>query len=538
MLRIPLCLSLCLFLTVDALADDAKEVFDSLYGAKIRQVSATIDRADDIALAKDMLAVAKDSGGTPALQALLCEAVYDLGAKHADGYAAAVEAMQLLAETQPKQREAAREKLIDLLTKQSRIGKPDERDAAADALIDLLVTIGDEKAQKQDYAGAASDYRRAAAIAQQSKAESLESVKEKLQWATTRDRTIKHMDRLKEILLRDANDFATAEEIVRLYVVDFDDPGSAIPYLNRVKAESLKINVPLAAKPPRDLQVMECATVGDWYYTLARDAQAEHFITMLRRAESYLSRFVSLDTTDGLQKQKATLTLKAVKEELDKIEAKAKQDALERFIRSVDSRVPRGLRPVLHLSFDAPPQDGKLRCNISLKRQFFLSGGQHVDGILGKAWHFNGNGDRIDLPRADVPDPIGRHVILAAWIKPEGRDGVIAEFGGDHDGIGIHIADGYVTAAMRLNKRLYEARSVDRISDQWVHVAGEWTNKGGINIYVNGERVGESAAPHMLNTMPGQDMTIGSDNVNTVGKIAGSKKHFSGVIDELMMYRN
>ena len=82
-----------------ALASEAQQVFDSLYGPRIKAVKASVDRADDHALAKELLTAAGNSTDTPALLALLCEASYDLSSRHADGFATAAQAMTLLAES-------------------------------------------------------------------------------------------------------------------------------------------------------------------------------------------------------------------------------------------------------------------------------------------------------------------------------------------------------------------------------------------------------------------------------------------------------
>jgi len=296
--------------TFPAIADEASQVFDSLYSVKIKQVAATSDRTDDIALAKEMLAVAKDGGSTPKLQALLCDAVGDLAGKHPDGFPTAIEAMQLLADSQEDQRDAARLKLIDLLTKQTRTGKAEERADASDALIDLLITIGDEKAEKKQYAEAAGDYRRANILATQSKSDSLDATKAKMEFAMSRDRTLKQISRLEEKLLKDAKDHATAEEIVKLYVSELDDPAEAAKYLDRANNEQLKRLVPIAAKPLHSIAEKELLSLGEWYSEMVGATNGSAKNAMLRRSVKYLTRYLESNTIDQLSRTKAEVWLK------------------------------------------------------------------------------------------------------------------------------------------------------------------------------------------------------------------------------------
>lgn len=304
-----------------ASADEAKKVFDSLFAPKIKAVSATIDRGDDIALGKEMLAIAKTSEGQPDLLALLCDQVHDLCIKHADGFAIAVESQQFLADNVETKRAGAQEKLTTLLTRQMTAGKADERESAGESLIALLISMGDEKFEKKQYAEAAGDYRRAVTVATQRKAASLEEAKAKLEFAAARDRAVKNLARLQEKLLKDANDFATAEEIVKLYVIELDDPAGAVPYLNRVKDTALKENTKLASASVSTFDGTSSRKLADWYRSLAERSDRRSKIAMLRRAKTLYDRCLELETNEGSSRSAVELLSNAVMNDLKKIEA-------------------------------------------------------------------------------------------------------------------------------------------------------------------------------------------------------------------------
>lgn len=324
---------LCLGLASTGFSDDAKSIFDSLFDAKIKAVSATGDRSDDVALAKEMLALAKTSANQPVMVTLLCDAAHDLAARHADGSATAAEAMTLLAETVVEKRSAARDKLILLLSRQSSIGKPEEREAASESLIALLATMGDEKLSERNYSEAVADYRRATTIAQQKKSESLDDMKSKLDFALSRDRTTKQLSRLEETLLKNANDAATAQEIVRLYVIELDDPAAAGPYLTRTKDEGLSRLIPLAAQEIDALNANDALQLGEWYRSQIKSLKSPEAAPAIERTRHYLRRFLTLHTTDDLLRTKATALL-------NEIEAAAKAAAFNPRLTELEIDIP------------------------------------------------------------------------------------------------------------------------------------------------------------------------------------------------------
>ncbi len=296
-------------------AAESKAVFDSLFSAKIKTVIATVDRADDIALAKEMLAIAKTSTNQPELLALLCDGAHDLAVRHADGFATAVEAQQLLAEHVETRRSTAQDKMITLLTRQMTAGKADEREPATESLIDLLMSMGDEKFEKKQYTEAAADYRRSVTVATQRKSTSLEEAKAKLEFAAARDRAVKNLARLQEKLLKDANDSATAEEIVKIYVIELDDPAGALPFLNRVKDEEMEKSVALASQDRSRLGETELLSLVEWYAALRQIAPQSG--SLAGRIARYGQQYLDMNPSQGLQRVRVQALVADVKKIVD-----------------------------------------------------------------------------------------------------------------------------------------------------------------------------------------------------------------------------
>lgn len=78
-----------------ALGDDVSQVVDVLFGEKIKKVLATLTRADDVALASEMLEAIKGDTVTLAMQAALCEKASELAMRDTSGYSVALEAVKV-----------------------------------------------------------------------------------------------------------------------------------------------------------------------------------------------------------------------------------------------------------------------------------------------------------------------------------------------------------------------------------------------------------------------------------------------------------
>lgn len=322
-----------LFTSSPTFGDEVRQVFDSLYGPRIKQAITSIDKADDIALAGSLLEAAQSSSDTPALVALLCDASHSLAHRHAEGYATAAQAMELLAKLVPDQRDAAREKLLAVMMLQTRTGKAEDRDLAFAKVIEALIAIGDEKIAAKQWPDATANYRRALSVATTKKSPRLEDIKSRVEESMRIERVSKQIARLQEKLLEDANDFATAEEIVRLLIIELDDADAAVPMLSRVKSESLKKIVPLAGKALGDLNAEEALALGEWYRAQAA-ASAPANRELWLKTEQTLGRFLELNTDSGITFTKASVMYTEAKGKMDSLKAVAKPAPAARLPRN------------------------------------------------------------------------------------------------------------------------------------------------------------------------------------------------------------
>jgi len=313
--------------------DDANASFRLLFGDKFNQALATSAVTDDLALAAEIVTAAKTLTQSPKLLALLCDRAYQLGLKDPEGYEAAAGAMSLLIEHVPERAAEGHDKLVDVRQKSFVRAKPDQRVAMGQALIDAMIAAADARldqggtistdaatAGAPDAAAAIGLYRRAGTVAAQIKSDSAALLKAKLDAALVAERTEKQVDALRTRVLENAGDTASAEQLVRLLIVDLDRPAAAQKYLNHVKDADLKKHMVLAAKPVGELAEADAQSLGAWYRTQSTQAK-EPLVkaAMLARAAACFEQFLAVHTAEGLPRTTVNLALEDVKRALAKL---------------------------------------------------------------------------------------------------------------------------------------------------------------------------------------------------------------------------
>jgi hypothetical protein len=312
-------------------ASEAAAAFESLYGADVRRAKATPSAKDDIELAARILATARKAANQPEFLSILCENVCDLGLVHADGYATAIEAMQLEAATVPARAGLCADRIVDIRQRQFDAAKSDARPAAGEALIDAILAAfeacgkpgvilpADDAKHK---AGAPSDqvsaYKRALAVARAVKSDRAAALDAHLKSLQDFIRVGVEIEGLKKQIAGDPQNQAARLRLVRLHLVDLNDPPEAEKYLEGVQDAALLKFVPAAAKPVESVPEMACLAIGDWYLALAETASAAVKPLMFGRAKEYYERFVQLHTAEDLDRTKAVAAIQKVDAEIQK----------------------------------------------------------------------------------------------------------------------------------------------------------------------------------------------------------------------------
>jgi len=309
-----------LAIPLPVLADEAADAFDKLYGEDLKRVAATPQAADDVALAKQMLEDAKKAGDQPAFLALLCEKAYELAARDQSGYATAIAAMDLLEGKVPEKKIVCLQKNAALYQKQYAAARSEARAKAGENLIKVLSALAEVQAAAGDTDAAGLTLRQAVAIATAIKSESKAAVQTRIETLASQQQVEKQIAALKAKLDADPKDAASRQELVRLYLVELDNPAEAAKFLDETLDEATRKYVPAAAKPVEEAPEVACTELGDWYKGLADQATTPASKgAMLRRAQAYYQRFLVLHTAADLGRTAATLTLKRIDDALAKL---------------------------------------------------------------------------------------------------------------------------------------------------------------------------------------------------------------------------
>jgi len=312
------CAALACAAPADPAADPAK-AFDAQYGDRVAAVTGTPEAADDLALAAELLAAADASETDPALLPSLCQTAYDLAAKQDKGWRTAIRAMTVLAKTVPQQRDACEDRILDVYQNRHRRSRGAEKARAGKALVAALVRFADRRVAAYDFAGAANLYRRAMPLAANLRDVDRYEIKTKLEHAVTRQGFQSQAERLKAVLKDNPGDKAARDELVRIYIVEFDDPGAASKQLDLKTDDVTAKYVLLAGMSVERLPPRALVELGRWYQDLAAKSSAQGRVVAFTRAKTYYERYLETNSAASAGRDDVAARLQEVNRDLAKI---------------------------------------------------------------------------------------------------------------------------------------------------------------------------------------------------------------------------
>jgi len=294
---------------------EAAAAFESLYGADLKRVRATRDPKESVAFAARLLAAAKQATGQPEFLAILCENACDLALAHPDGYATAADAMQLEAATVPGKGAACAERMVDVRQRQFDVAKSDARAAAGETLIDAILASLAERQKTGVKPDEASYYKRALMVARAVKSDRAAALDAHLKDLEQLARLGVEVENLKKQLAANPENPAARLRLVRLLLVDLDDPAEAAKYVEGVQDAALAKYVPAAARPLEEAPELACLELGDWYRSLAETAPPAAKGPMFARAQAYYKRFLEVHPAEDINRAKAQAALQKIEAE-------------------------------------------------------------------------------------------------------------------------------------------------------------------------------------------------------------------------------
>ena len=299
-------------------AAKAAEAFESLYGKEFKRVKATADVADDVHLAKRLLAVSGEAKGQPEFLTMLCEKACELAGANAAGYATAAQALEILAFGVPEKAPACAARLLEIRQKQFDASRGSDRAKAGEALIDALLPMVDAKEKEGAATEAAAFLKRAVFVAAAAKSARRGDLDARLKTMEQTARMTREIDDLKRQLEAGSKKAAARERLVKIHLVDLDDPAEAAKWVEGVEDESLRKYVPAAAKPLADVPELACLELGEWYRGLGESAPPAAKAAMYARAKAYYDRFLEMHVAADLDRTKAKAALLKIEAEIGK----------------------------------------------------------------------------------------------------------------------------------------------------------------------------------------------------------------------------
>lgn len=291
-------------------ANEAEELFQKLFGQKMKQTLATRDFDDDMALTHEILGSVASVKGQAQLIGVLCDKAHALCSRRPEGYHLATEAMALMHQQVPQRRREALEKIVALGRKIYIRSKPSERKRAAQGMVRNMMLLAAEQDDADDDRACVITLRQARQYAIAAKLDNVKEVSNYYERALERQQLIISKRKLEEELLRDAGNTAVAEQLVRMFMVDFDDPARALEFSDRMKNPELANVVKLASRPIDKRTGEELMAVADWYRSQIKHPSADVRKLMATRSANGYKRYIDKNDKGSLTRTRAELSLK------------------------------------------------------------------------------------------------------------------------------------------------------------------------------------------------------------------------------------
>jgi len=304
--------------TAPAVADAryAQTVFNSLYGEACRKVTATPGASDDAELAGEIVKGAPNAAGEPAVLAVLCRKACELGSKALSGYPAAIEAMRLLGENQPQTEPECWQKILALLQrKYARTTKFDRLEAGEHLLV-CLINRAEKMARAGNYDEALLMVRKALPAGRTMRWPQYARLLAMQKYLIGRRRFAVQAGQMESRLKLQPKDQQARPTLIRLRVLELDDPAKAAAAIGPDSDEVTRTYVPLAAKPMEELDPNVCVELGKWYVAQTKKASPDARPLLWARAAGYLRHTIRRSPQGHVNRLRAKVALQGIEEHL------------------------------------------------------------------------------------------------------------------------------------------------------------------------------------------------------------------------------
>lgn len=186
--------------------------------------------------------------------------------------------------------------------------------------LSVLMRQANQHEAAGDYALAVKSARAAMAMAHGGGAAKVPLVlqlRKQLRRLARRQGSMRRLATLNAALTARPGDLATRERIIKLCIVELDNPLKATAFVNEDTDQILQTYVPMAAKKVDEIVAeASCRALAEWYESNLKTLRGFGRVAMLRRAAAYYGRFLQLHKTADAESAKALEKYKDVARQL------------------------------------------------------------------------------------------------------------------------------------------------------------------------------------------------------------------------------
>ena len=169
------------------------------------------------------------------------------------------------------------------------------------------------------YAQAAKSARAAMAMAHAGKLSQVPHIRKQLRRLARRQSSARRLDAMVSVLAGRPDDLAIRERIIKLCIIELDNPARASVFVNEDTDQVLQTYVPMAAKSIDKIAEAPCRELAEWYLNNLKKPSRFGRVAMLRRVVAYYGRFLKFHTTADAERRDAVEKYKQTVQQLSEL---------------------------------------------------------------------------------------------------------------------------------------------------------------------------------------------------------------------------
>ena len=302
-------------------AQTPDELYQQMYGQTDTTVRRSREFEDDVQFAEQLLAAAGQLADNPKFAAYLCDKSAQIAGRRTEGTDVAVRAQRKRMQIDSSQTDAAMDQIVLLRERAYQAARGGDRTTAGAAFIEELIQVARQHQRIDQYAEAATMYRKAAGIARSLGSPQLDAINDQAERAAAMAGAQRQLDTLKGRLERDAADKSAHRDLATLYLCDLENFDAAASHAGQSGDDALQAIAQLHRTDIGKLSDAESLTMADWCTAAAANSAASSVakVNLLQRAKSAYQRYLSVHTAGDIDRLRAATALAKVQEDLDRL---------------------------------------------------------------------------------------------------------------------------------------------------------------------------------------------------------------------------